>query len=112
MAKGNLGSGAQLKVTPAELEAKSNSVSKISNTMKNEYQSLKNIIDRSSGYWIGDGGNAHRSKFSEQSGDVEEMFKRIQEHIVDLQTMAGVYESTEQSVTSDIQETLPDNVII
>lgn len=112
MAKGNLGSGAQLKVTPAELQSKSNSVSKILNSMKNEYASLKNVLDRTSGYWIGDGGNAHRSKFNEQSSDVNEMFSRIQEHVTDLQIMAGVYTETEQSITSQIQESLPVDVII
>ena len=112
MGKGNLGSGAQLKVTPAQLQSKSNSVSKISNSMKNEYASLKNIIDRTSGYWIGDGGNAHRSKFSEQNSDVDEMFRRIQEHVTDLQVMAGVYIDTEQSIVSQIQESLPADVII
>ena len=112
MGKGNLGSGAQLKVTPTELQSKSNSVSKISNSMKNEYASLKNIIDRTSGYWIGDGGNAHRSKFSEQNSDVDEMFHRIQEHVTDLQVMAGVYIDTEQSIVSQIQESLPADVII
>ncbi len=112
MAKGNLGSGAQLKVTPAELQFKSNSVSKISNSMKNEYATLKSIIDRTSGYWIGDGGNAHRSKFGEQNSDVDEMFRRIQEHITDLQVMAGVYIDTEQNITSQIQESLPADVII
>lgn len=112
MAKGNLESGVQLKVETSALQAKSNSVSKISNTMKNEYASLKNIIDRSSMYWTGDGGNAHRSKFNEQNKDVDEMFRRIQEHVVDLQVMAGVYVDTEQSITSDIQEILPVDVII
>lgn len=112
MAKGNLGSGVQLKVETSELEAKSNSVLRISNTMKNEYTSLKNIIDRSSGYWKGDGGNAHRSKFNEQNSDVDEMFRRIQEHVTDLQIMAGVYVDTEQRIASEIQEVLPADVII
>lgn len=112
MAKGNLGSGAKLKVTPAELQSKSNSVSKILNSMKNEYTSLKNVLDRTSGYWIGDGGNAHRSKFNEQNSDVNDMFSRIQEHVTDLQIMAGVYTEAEQSITSQIQESLPVDVII
>lgn len=112
MAKKGLGAGAQLKVETSELIAKSNSVSKISKTMKNEYASLKNIIDRSSRYWIGDGGNAHRNKFNEQNSDVDEMFRRIQEHVTDLQVMAGVYVDTEQNIKSEIQDSLPADVII
>lgn len=112
MAKGNLGEGVQLKVTPSELEAKSNSVAKLSDSMKNKYYSLKNIITRSSEYWIGDGGNVHRNKFNELNNDVEEMFHRIQEHVVDLQVMAGVYTDAEQRITSEIQEALPADVIV
>ena len=107
-----LGSDAQLKVTPAELQAKSNSVNGISTKMHQQYNDLKSIIDSSSSYWIGSGGDAHRKKFREQEKDVEEMFRRIKEHVVDLQTMAGVYTAAEEDIKSTIQDSLPSDVII
>lgn len=108
----NIGSDAQLRVTPEELQAKSASVNAISSKMQAQYNELKSIISHSSSYWVGTGGDAHRSKFNEQQADVEDMFKRIKEHVVDLQTMAGVYTSTEEDIKSTIQETLPSDVII
>ncbi len=107
-----LGSDAQLRVTTEELHAKSNSVNSISTRMNQEYNELRNIISRTSSYWIGNGGNAHRKKFNEQEKDVDDMFSRIKEHVVDLQTMAGVYNSAEQDVVTTIQSSLPSDVII
>ncbi|MBQ7203376.1 MAG: WXG100 family type VII secretion target [Eubacterium sp.] len=107
-----LGADATLKVTPEELQSKSTSVNTISRNMQNQYNDLSSIIDRSASYWTGDGGNAHRTKFNEQKKDVEDMFKRIQEHVADLQSMAGVYTAAEEDVKSTIQDSLPSDVII
>ncbi|MBR2100965.1 MAG: WXG100 family type VII secretion target [Eubacterium sp.] len=107
-----LGSDAQLRVTTEELQAKSNSVNSISTRMNQEYNELRNIINRTSSYWIGKGGDAHRRKLKEQEKDVDDMFRRIKEHIVDLQTMAGVYNAAEQDIVSTIQSSLPSDVII
>lgn len=111
MARG-LGNDAQLKVTPEELKAKSSSVSKTVSRMKKEYENLSSVITKTGSYWTGDGGNAHRAKFNEQKSDVDEMFRRINEHIVDLQKMAGVYTSTEKEIKNDIASGLPSDVII
>lgn len=111
MARG-LGNNVQLKVTPEELKAKSTSVSKIVTQMKREYDNLNSIISKTGSYWTGDGGNSHRGKFSEQKDDVDEMFRRINEHIVDLEKMAGVYTSTETAIKTEIGDVLPSDVII
>ena len=107
-----LGSDAQLRVTTEELQAKANSVNSISTRMNQEYNELRNIISRTSSYWSGNGSDAHRNKFNEQEKDVDDMFSRIKEHVVDLQTMAGVYNSAEQDIVTTIQSSLPSDVII
>ncbi len=109
---GRLGNDAQLIVTPSELQAKSASVNGISSKMHSKFDELRTIINHSESYWTGDGGNAHRTKFRAQEKDVADMFNRIKEHVVDLQTMAGVYITTEEEVKSTIQESLPTDVII
>ena len=109
---GRLGADAQLIVTPSELQSKSVSVNGISGKMQSKYDELKTIIDHSATYWTGEGGNAHRAKFKAQEKDVDDMFNRIKEHVADLQSMAGVYISTEEEIKSTIQESLPSDVII
>lgn len=111
MASKGLGGNALLKVTPSDLQTKSSSVSKLVHQMKMQYDSLQKTISSSNSYWIGDGGNAYRSKFREQAADVDEMFRRINEHIVDLEKMAGVYTQTEEKVKAQIQSDLPADVI-
>lgn len=109
---GKLGADAQLKVSTEELKAKSASVSGLAKKMKTQYDALRSIVNSSSGYWVGNGGDCHRKKFTTQEKDVEEMFNRINEHVVDLLTMAGVYEQTESNINTQIQDTLPSDVII
>ncbi|MDD6729103.1 MAG: WXG100 family type VII secretion target [Eubacteriales bacterium] len=111
MGKG-LGNGVQLKVTPEELQQKSSSTAKKVSQMQKEFDSLNSIISKTGSYWTGDGGNAHRTKFNEQKSDVDEMFRRINEHIVDLEKMAGVYNAAEGAAKSVIAEALPSDVII
>ena len=107
-----LGSDAQLRVTPEVLNTKAGSVNKVSTRMHQQYNDLKNIINSTSSYWRGNGGEAHRKKFREQEKDVEDMFRRIKEHVTDLQKMSGVYASTEEKIKSTIQDSLPTDVII
>jgi WXG100 family type VII secretion target len=107
-----LGSDAQLRVTPSELQAKSASVNAISSHMNSQFDDLRTIIERTQAYWSGIGGDAHRKKFRQQQKDVDDMFRRIKEHVTDLQNMAGVYTNAEEDIKSTIQESLPSDVII
>lgn len=112
MSSKGLGSNVQLRVTPSDLQIKSDSISKLVTQMKKQYIQLSNTVNKTSSYWLGEGSNAHKAKFNEQNEDVEEMFNRINEHIVDLQKMAGVYTSTEAEVKEVINDSLPSDVIV
>lgn len=112
MSSRGLGSNAQLRVTPSDLQVKSASISKLVAQMRQQYSQLSSTISKTSSYWTGEGANAHKAKFNEQKSDVEEMFNRINEHIVDLQKMAGVYTSAEADVKEVIKDSLPSDVII
>ena len=107
-----LGSDAQLKVTPSELSAKSTSVKRISVKMMEQYYELNATVKRTSAYWTGSAAESHRKKLNEQNSDVDSMFRRIDEHVKDLQIMSGVYTSTEENVKTEIQDSLPSDVII
>lgn len=102
---------AQIKVTSEQLSAKAAQVKiKISN-MKNLISDLEENVRLTEVYWKGEANSSYRSKYKEFEEITEEMIKRLEEHVRDLNTMAGVYEEAEKSNISDIAQDLSDNVI-
>lgn len=99
-----------IKVNSTVLNSKAQAVSSSIKSMKNCFEQLENIINRTSYYWIGEAGDMHRNIYKEQKSQVDEMMKRLKEHPVDLVTIAQTYESTESMVQSMAAE-LPGDII-
>ena len=99
-----------IKVDTKVLIGKSQEVSKSIKNMENCFEELERIVSRTSYYWIGDAGDAHRKVYTEQKPKVEEMMKRLKEHPADLLTIAQTYETAEASVQAIAAE-LPTDVI-
>lgn len=100
----------QVKVNPAVLNEKAQSVSKSIRSMEDSFEQLERIISRTSYYWIGEAGDLHRRIYQENKPKIEEMMKRLKEHPVDLMNMAQIYNSVEAAVRSTVSE-LPEDVI-
>ena len=84
----------QIIVTTEQLRAQANVV-------RQELGNMQSQFDHgSSGYWIGEAGDAHRKQYTSRISSVEEMFKKYAEHVKDLEEMAGVYEAAEQAASS------------
>lgn len=98
--------GGQIIVSTEQLRSQSNEVRTLLDTMKGQFESLKNNINGTSGYWIGDAGDAHRKQYMSCISTIEEMFARYMEHVVDLEKMAGVFEMSE-SAAMQISDSLP-----
>ncbi len=108
---GTLGNDVVIKVTTAELYAKSQSISQLLSRMQGNFQGLKVTVDKTGNYWIGEAGDAHREMYREMVPHIEEIAQRLQEHIRELQEIAGVYEETEHQV-QELAESLPSDVIV
>ncbi|MBQ8982070.1 MAG: WXG100 family type VII secretion target [Lachnospiraceae bacterium] len=106
----SLGNDAKLKVTPEVMRQKATAVDQHITKIQNEFESIRLLIDRTKGYWIGEAGDAHRKKYKEYDPDIEQILKRLREHVRDLNQMAGVYADTEHEVR-EIAESLPADVI-
>lgn len=100
-----------LKVTPEVLTAKSTEVANKVNSMRRHFDDLKALIDKTSGYWIGEAGDKHRKMYQDLESDVEEILKRLGEHPVDLVTIAQKYSDVELKIEQEIQS-LPSDVIL
>ncbi len=107
---GLLASGVHIKVSTDVLNNKAAEVAKEIEGMKADFDTLKQTVTASSSYWIGEAGDLHRKLFADQSDDITEILKRLGEHPVDLQQIAGVYAATEAEVQAMAGE-LPADVL-
>ena len=82
----------QIIVTTEQLRTQANVVRQELGNMQSQFDHIKGLIDGSSGYWIGEAGDAHRKQYTSRISSVEEM--------KDLEEMAGVYEIAEQAASS------------
>lgn len=93
-----------LKVTPEEMQTAAGELSGYIGRMTECFDALKRTMQSSSAYWTGDAANAHRELYSQQIPKTEEFIRRLNEHVKDLNTMAGVYQEAEQTATNKAEE--------
>lgn len=94
----------ELKVTPEQLENQANIVRGYLNDMKGAFDSLRSLVDGSNGYWIGEAAESHRKAYMNQITAIDTMFKRYQEHIADLEKIAGIHGENERKSTEFADE--------
>lgn len=100
----------QIKVNPAVLSDKAQTVSRQIKNMENCFEQLDMIVNRTACYWMGEAGDRHRMLYKEQRPQIEEMMRRLKEHPADLLAIAQNYETAESAVQSMAAE-LPGDVI-
>lgn len=105
------GGPVSFNVTPDILRSKSADVSRSVIRMRGHFEELKNLMDKTGGYWIGEAGDKHRRMYKDIEESVEEMLKRLEEYPRDLLVIAQNYTDVELSIEEDI-ETLPDDIIV
>jgi WXG100 family type VII secretion target len=103
--------GTTIKVNTQVLLNKADDADNSINQMKNCFEELEKIINRTSYYWIGEAGDKHRNIYNSQKDTIDEMLKRLKEHPRDLKTIAQQYESVEMAV-QEISNELPGDVIV
>lgn len=84
-----------ITVTTEELSTQASVVQTQLSYMMENFNTIKALIDGTQSYWTGTAGDVHRQLYSSKQSRMEEMFRRFQEHIRDLQTMAGIYQQAE-----------------
>ncbi|MDE6642434.1 MAG: WXG100 family type VII secretion target [Acetatifactor sp.] len=104
------GGPVSFRVTPDVLKSKSVDVSRSVSRMRGHFEELKNLLEKTGGYWIGEAGEKHRQMYKDIEDSVEEMLKRLGEYPMDLLEIAQNYTDADLSIEEDIAA-LPDNVI-
>lgn len=89
-----------LTVTPEALKSQAGAVENERRKMQECFNDLRSLIEGSAAYWVGEAGEAHRKLYLNRIGRIDEMLERYREHVIDLQTMAGVYTEAEAQAAS------------
>lgn len=98
-------------VTPEILYSKSEQVLTLINNMKGEFDGIKSIMNKTASYWIGEAGDTYRKHYNKQEPEIDTIFKRLMEHVTDLNQIAGQYVEAENKA-EQIAESLPADVIV
>lgn len=106
-----VGADVSLKVTPEILTSKSTEVANKVSAMKNHFEDLKALVDKTKSYWVGEAGDKHRKMYEDLLADIEEILKRLGEHPVELVAIAQKYTDVELKIQQEIA-TLPGDVIV
>lgn len=96
-------SGAVLNVSTETMYLKAQDAETQLLSMKESFETMLNMVNSSVNYWQGEAGDAHRATFIASEKKAQEIFKRLQEHVTDLRTMAAGYEEAEKAAVSQIE---------
>lgn len=99
-----------IKVTPEDLINKGLELQNIVNALTLQLDEVKNLVDATRNYWIGTAGDAIRDEYTKMNAEVQETLKRLGEHPVDLQIMAGVYKKHDVEALQKA-EALPGGIL-
>ncbi len=102
----------ELLVTPEILHQKATDVENYVRVMQQRFETMKTLVEKSSGYWEGDAGDMHRKNYEEQLENIEFVLKRLNEHPIDLRAIAQKYSETELKVEETIIQALPGDVLL
>ena len=98
-----------LKVTPEELISRAAEVKSLGEKMKGDFAELEQLVEKTRGYWIGEAGELHRQRYTEQKDDIQRMLNRLMEHPDDLLLISGNYSQAE-STNVETAQALPNDL--
>ncbi|MBD5459954.1 MAG: WXG100 family type VII secretion target [Lachnospiraceae bacterium] len=84
-------------VTPEQLESTANEFSGIMAQVQRLANSMTDQVNGLGAKWQGEASTAYINKFNQLNDDIAKLTAMINEHVTDLNEMAGRYRSTEQA---------------
>lgn len=89
----------RLLVDPKDLKNTASVFSNRAKTAKTLTDNMMSTVNSLKGAYEGDAANAYYKTFSSLQEDMNQIQRKIQEHVTDLNDMASNYESTENTAT-------------
>ena len=90
------------------LKVRTEELTQQASTVRNQigFDALKQLVDGTANFWIGEAGEHHRSQYQSKLEQIETILRRYREQVRDLEEMAGVYVDVEQ-LNEEIGDALP-----
>lgn len=107
----SLMSGVNIRVSPQVLVTQAEEVKNLASDMKERFERIGELIDKTAGYWIGEAGELHRNMYYEQRDNITLMLGRLSEHPENLISIARNYEMGE-SKNAQAANVLPADVLM
>jgi WXG100 family type VII secretion target len=85
----------RIKVDPQKLMVTASQFGTTGSNIKRETDQMISIVNNLRPYWEGDAHMAYDLKFKQLNDDMQRMYRMIQEHVNDLNTMAREYRTAE-----------------
>lgn len=95
-----------IRVSPEKLISTSQEFSTQGSTINALTGEMLSIVASLSSVWEGDAATSYMTKFKSLETDIQALNRMIQEHVNDLQQMANVYNTAEQSNVDDASSLL------
>lgn len=103
--------GMVIKVSTEELLGGAEQVQNTIINMEKRFAIIEDAVHRSEGYWRGEAAELHLELYEKLKPEIDEIMKRLKEHVIDLRTMAQVYTEGEREVKQVIHD-LPSDIIL
>lgn len=100
-----------LKVTPEKLIQTSGEFAAAGNQIKTLTGEMMSMVQGMKGIWQGEAAVSYGNKFSALQSDMDKLYRMIQEHVKDLQEMAGEYQKAEAGNTQQGSSLKSDVVV-
>ena len=100
-----------ISVTPEVLIEKGTELQNVVKSLETQFEEVKNIVNSSRSYWVGEGGDELRKQYVDMYAEVLDVLKRWEEYPIELQRMAGVYRERD-SVAIERAQGLPGDVLV
>ena len=100
----------QLTVTPEELTNQAGQVSSAAKDLQQSFSRIKTLVNETGNYWRGDAADAHREGYHKNQSKIDEIIERYNEHVRDLEAMAGIYREAEITAANMADE-LPASIL-
>ena len=99
-----------IKADPQKMAVTANSLKKKIDKLQYEFNTMMDTVKETRNYWEGVAADSYRNEFQEERPDFDEAFRRMSEHVADLQMIASEYIKVNKENT-DIAESLLTEVI-
>lgn len=101
----------QIRVSTDVLAQRANAAEQKIRQVRQKFDKISRITERSRSYWEGDANEAHRREYREYIDEIEEALARFEENVTDLRRIGNIYQVAE-AATEEISQDLPLDVII